>query len=140
MADGMWVRGGNPFLAGNLFLVTKGYFLRRGVAPLDVDGAVELNFVFGRNDIQFAMCIAEEYSPNEYGYEFEILFAVEISPVDTTNDGPEDGRVFGDHDIRAIGGVGDFLDYRREGDLSSVGSPGAGGLGVDFAKKGLVRL
>jgi len=66
------------------------------VAPLDVDGAVEQNFVFGRNNIQFATCFAEEYSPNEHGCEFEIIFAAEISPVDATNDVPEDGRVFGD--------------------------------------------
>ena len=86
------------------------------------------------------MCFAEEYSPNEYGCEFEILFAAEISPVDAMNDGPEDGRVFGDYDIRAIGGLGDFLDSRREGDLSSVGSPDAGVLGVAFVKTGLVRF
>ena len=34
-----------------------------------------------------------------------------MCPVDATNDVPEDGRVFGDCNIRAVGGFGNFLDY-----------------------------
>ena len=45
-------------------------------------------------------------------FEFEILFGAEIFPVDAANDEPEDGRVFGDCDIRVAGGFGNFLDHR----------------------------
>ena len=103
----MWVRRGNPFLA------TEGNFLRCRVAPLNVDGAVEENFVVGRNDIKFAICYAEVDAPDEDGFELKIVFAAEKFPVDATNDGPEDGRVSGDCDVRAVGGFGNFLNYYR---------------------------
>ena len=84
------MRRGNPFLA------TEGNFRRHGVAPLHVDGAVEKNCVLGRNDVEFAISFAKVDLPNVFGYEFEINFAAEISPVDAANDGREDTRVFGD--------------------------------------------
>ena len=94
----------------------------------------------GINYFQFAICLAEVNAPNKDGFEFEIIFAAEIFPVDATNDEPENGRISGDCDIRAVGGFGNFLNYCRKCNFSGVRSFDARVLGVDFAKTSLIRI